>query len=256
MTTATDVTTETRQSVQELLNANEPFTSACISHPIIKDDPDVRHFDVSQEIRRMWRHGELIGGDGGSYVRTNITVWPDGPGSMPANAWLYHPDGYDVDAFKPRSRVLIRSGSVDDGDDAVVSLTNTADGSTVQRQCQVQKVETTLNIPRTIIKKIGWQADDPIEVEVTGSTVVVKKSASATKRQVDKEGRIRLHGKDVEALQTTSPIALLVTPTGAEPYIQISALTAPAATTTSAAPTDNADADDQPVKRGVSVWDN
>jgi len=120
-----DVKTTTQQTVQTLLDANEPFTSACISHPIIKTDAKVRHYDVSSAIRGMWRHGQMIGEDG-PYVRTSITVWPDGPGRVPSNAWLYHPDGYDIDSFKPRSKVLIRSGSVDDGDDAVVSLTNTA----------------------------------------------------------------------------------------------------------------------------------
>lgn len=253
---STDVGTETQKAVQELLNANEPFTTACVSHPIIMDDDGVRHFDVSSAIRSMWRGGQMIGEDGSSYVRTNITVWPDGPGTIPATCWLYHPDNYDTDGFKPRSRVLIRSGSVDDGDDAVVSLTNTADGSTIQRQCQVQKIESTLNVPRQIIKKIGWQPGDNLTVKITGSTVVVKKTSDATtKRKVDQEGRIRLHGAAVAALQTTSPIALLVDPTGADNYIQISALTTPATTTTTPATADDTDdaAPSQPV--GLSVWD-
>lgn len=241
-------------AVQEKLDANEPFTSACISHPIIKDDSAVRHRDVSGSIREMWRHGEMIGADG-PYCRTNVTVWPDGPGTTPANAWLYHSDSFDPDGFKPRSRVLIRSGSDDDGDDAVVSLTNTADGSTIQKQCQVQNAEATLNVPRTIIKKIGWQAEDNLTVEITGSTVVIKKTADTTaKRKVDQEGRIRLHGAVVDALKTTSPIVLLVEPTGADKYIQISALTTPVTTTTTPAADDSGSVASQPVAKGVSVW--
>lgn len=249
---STDGQTDIQKAVQELLNSNKPFTSACVSHPIIKEDADVHHFDVSQAIRGMWSGGQMIGGDGSSYVRTSITVWPGGPGTVPANAWLYHPDSFDPDGFNPRSRVLIRSGSGDDGDDAVVSLTNTADGSTIQRQCQVQKIESTLNVPRQIIKKIGWKAGDCLIVDTTGSTVVIKKTADTTAKKVDQEGRIRLHGAAAEALKTTSPTALLVDPTGADKYIQISALTTPA-TTTSPAPTDDSDSDAQPVK-GVSVW--
>ena len=246
------------KEVQERLDAGEPFTSACISHPIISTDHKVRHFDVSSAIREMWRHGEMLGKDG-PYCRTSITVWPGGPGSTPQNAWLYHPDQFDPQSFKPTSRVLVRNvQDDDDGDDPVVSVTNTADGSTVQKQCQVQAVDTTLNVPRSLIEQIGWKAGDNLVVEVTGSTVVVKKTAdSSAKRKVDQEGRIRLHGAAVAALQTTSPVALLVTPNGADDYIQVSALTAPA-TTTTAAPSqaDDADSDTTPAdKKGVSVWE-
>lgn len=248
----TDVTNATEQAVQEMINANEPFTSACISHPIIKDDPDVRHFDVSETIKGMWRHGQMIANDGSMYVRSIISVWPAGPGTSPANAWLYHPDSYDPNDFKPRSRVLVRNDD-DDGDDDAVGLSNTADGSSVQKQCQVQKVDTVINVPRTIIKKIGWNAGQTIDVEVSGTTIVIKKTASA-KRKVDAEGRIRLYGSDVEALKTTSPTALLVQPTGADEYIQISAFNSPPATTTTPAPSDS-DSDATNQVRGVSVWD-
>ncbi len=245
--------------VQERLDAGEPFTSACVSHPIIAADHKVRHRDVSTAIREMFRHGEMIGKDG-PYCRTSISVWPGGPGSVPQNAWLYHSDQTDPNSFKPTSRVLVRNVQDSDGDDdPVVNVTNTADGSTVQKQCQVQTVETTLNIPRTLIEKIGWKAGDRITVDVTGSTIVVKKSSDADarpdgqRRKVDAEGRIRLHGAAVTALKTTSPIALLVTPTGADDYIQVSALTTPSATTTTPAP--DADATATDAKKGVSVWE-
>lgn len=238
-------------AVQQILDTNQPFTSACISHPIIKADPSVRHRNVGVAVREMWRHGEMIGKDG-PYCRTSITVWPGGPGSVPQSAWLYHPDSFDPDSFKPTSRVLVRSVD-DDNDDPVMTVTNTADGSTVQRQCQVQKVETTLNVPRSLIKKIGWNVGDGLTVDVTGSTVVVKKTDPSAKRKVDAEGRIRLHGAAVEALKTTSPVALLVTPTGADDYIQVSALTTPPATVTTPASVQADDADSDTVSAGV--WD-
>lgn len=242
--------------VQERLDAGEPFTSACISHPVISTDHKVRHRDVSSAIREMWRHGEMIGEDG-PYCRTSITVWPGGPGSVPQTAWLYHPDQFDPSSFKPTSRVLVRNVQDEDDDDPAVIISNTADGSTVQKQCQVQKVETTLNIPRTLIRKIGWIVGDSLAVDVTGSTVVVKKIAdSSAKRKVDQEGRIRLHGAAVAALQTTSPVALLVTPNGADDYIQVSALTTPRAIATISAPdTDSTAPADVGAKKGVSVWD-
>jgi len=222
MTTMIDVKTETQKSVQAMLNANEPFTSACISHPIIHDDSSVRHSEVKQAIRSMWQHGQMIAGDGSQYTRTSVTVWPEGPGSTPWNAWLYHPDSYDANTFKSLSRVLVRNDDSDNDNDATVSIANTADGSTIQQQCQIQKVETTLNVPRTIIKKIGWKAGDYLSVEIIGASVIVKKGGSDDKKRVDAEGRIRLHGAPVQALQTTSPIALLVDPTGSDKYIQVS----------------------------------
>lgn len=240
-----------KQSVQNKLNTGEPFTSACISHPIIRDDPSVRHRDISAEVREIWFRGELIGPDGTPYTRTNITVWPDGPGSQPTNAWLYHPDDYDPSAFKPRSRVLIRNASTsDDDNDSPVNITTTADGSTVVRQCQVQKKDMVLNLPRHLIVAAGLNPDDPLDVSVTGSTVVVKKHAGGNPNQrVDKEGRIRLHGKTVEALGTSTPVALLVAPVGADRYLQVSA-TAPMAPTQPA----QTDSSDPAKKKGISVW--
>ena len=251
-----NVRTEVQKLVQTLLDAGDAFTSACISHPIIKNDAGVRHRDCTREVRNMWNGGQMIDGDGSTYVRTSITVWPDGPGTTPANAWLYHPDDYDVDGFKPRTRVLVRGATpdTDEDDDTVVNITSTADGSAVVKQCQVQQKEKTLNIPRQLIKDVGWAPGQELDVDVNGSIVTIKiKTASAetAKQKVDNEGRIRLHGKTVDVLATTTPLALLVDPTGAAKYLQIVS-TIPKPTTTPA-PADDGVTATQP--RGVSVWD-
>lgn len=239
------VADSTRKAVVDMFESNEPFTSACISHPLIKMDASIRHHDVSQTIKEMWRNGEMVGPDGSMLVRSNISVWPNGPGRS-VNAWLYHTDDYDVASFKPRSRVLVRGDIVD----PPTSIANVADGSPVKKQCQVQTKNKTLNVPRSIIKEIGWLATDGIRVNIDGSTVTLIRCAMNSDQSIDKEGRIRLHGKAVDALDTSPLTALLVEPTKGDKYtkyIQISGLSAAQATVDDAAAYD--------VATSSSVWD-
>jgi len=243
---------DVKSAVRAKLDASEAFTSACISHPLIAADKNVRHYDVSQEVKRLWRHNQMEDADGVGYLRTLVNVYPDGPGSTPAQAYLYYPDnGYDPHSFASTSRVLIRNHGGDDQDG--VTITNTDDGSSVSKQCQVQKIEQTLNVPRFIIKKLGWSAGDGFDVTWNNGAVI--KQNSAGKQKIDKEGRIRLHGAQIAQLGTNTPTALLVEPDTGDNYIQISALAqvpaAPASTDDSA--DDTADAG---VGRGISVWDD
>lgn len=237
-----------KSTVKAKLDASEAFTSACVSHPLIAADKNVRHFDVSQEVKRLWRHNQMTDPDGAGYLRTLISVYPDGPGSTPAQAYLYYPDnGFDPHTFTATSRVLIRNQG-DDQDGVIVS--NTDDGSSVSKQCQIQQMEQTLNVPRFIIKALGWNAGDAFDVTWNNGAII--RQSDAGKQKIDKEGRIRLHGTQVAQLGTNTPTALLVEPDSGDKYIQISALAQVAAPVT---PDDTDDADAK-VGRGISVWDD
>jgi len=244
-------------AVQAKLDAGEAFTSACISHPIIKNNTTVRHREVNGIIRDMWASGQMIGDDDGmqsDYNRTLIDVYPGGPGSSPVKAFCYHPDSYDPFSFQGGKRVLVRNASSlsadpvtipdmsglddddsdNDNDGAALVLTNLASGAAVTKQCEIQSKSNTLNVPRFIIKAAGWSEGDAVLVDADSSakTVTIKKAstagASGQAQVVDKEGRIRLHGARVAALCGTPDVqhgatfkALLVSPDGNDKYIQI-----------------------------------
>lgn len=205
----------TENAIAVLLKSNEPFTSACVSHPQIASDSSVRHVDVSRVVRSMWNDGELAEQNGTPWVRTSIKVHPSGFGNGSVDAWLYHPGSFDPDGFDHGDRVLVRSDS--DDEPATVSLAG------VRSQCHVQNVDTTLNIPTAIIKQLGWKVGDKIAVTVAGAAVLVKKDQSGS-RVVDAEGRIRLRGSFVDALKSNAPIVLLITPATGDKYIQVADL--------------------------------
>lgn len=216
-------------AVQAKLSAGVAFTSACISHPIIKNNPTVRHSQVSGIVRDMWAAGQIVGDDDGmqtDYNRTFIDVYPNGPGSAPEKAFCYHPDSVDPYAFKATTRVLIRNaasvkpvstgsvtvpdmtGQLDDDDDndntpgLVMTTTNLASGDAVTKQCDIQsKNSDTLNVPRYIIKAAGWSAGDAVFIDVDAATrtaTIHRTTMTVVGEQVqkvDKEGRVRLHGQ-------------------------------------------------------------
>jgi len=221
-------------AVQAKLDAGEPFTSACISHPIIKDHPDVRHRHVNGVIRDLWANGGMQGDDGDGmqvdYCRTLIDVYPAGAGSSAVQANLYHPDnGYNPYSFSATTKVLVRNpatapipagvvgsapfdmdGDVDDdGDGDVDSLSvivhNTAAGDSVTKQTTVQAKRDTVNIPRYVIKAAGFEPGDKVLVDSQpiAQTVTIRKADAAMSghlQTVDKEGRVRLHGARVATL--------------------------------------------------------
>jgi hypothetical protein len=248
-----------KNAIKAKLDASEAFTSACISHPLIEADTDVRHYDVSQEVKQLWRQRQMVDPSGVGYLRTLITVYPDGPTGSPAQAYLYYPDnGFDPNSFTATSRILIRSDG-DSQDDDAITVTQTADGSGVSKQCQIQKVERTLNIPKFIVSKLGWDTGFGITVSAGSSGVEIKPAASGTtpSQKVDKEGRIRLHGKIVGQIGTNNPTAMLVEPSSGEKYILVSAMTAtPAPQSQDADATDGGDGQTADVGRGISVWDD
>lgn len=203
-------------AVRTKLDADEPFTHACISHPIIEASPSVGHRFVKDEVLGLWRSGQLVDGNGVAYLRTPITVYPQGPSGPTAKANLYYPDnGYDPYGFDATSQILNRD------DDDTTTITNTADGSTVTKQCSVQSVEKTLNVPRFLIKDIGWHSGSYVSVSSAGGIVQIRLDPQGAQK-IDNEGRIRLHGSNVDALQNNSPTAFVVESSQGDKYIQIS----------------------------------
>ncbi len=238
--------------VSERLDAKEAFTTACISHPIIAKDKDVRHYDVSQAVKAMWQQG-MESNDGVRYLRTLIAVYPNGPGSSPQQAFLYYPDdgSYNPADFRASSRVLIRNH--DDDNDSAITVTNTADGSAVTKQCQVQQKNRALNVPKILTDQLGWGVGAIFSVNPVPNGLEIKSSTTSSQK-VDKEGRIRLYGPVLDNLGTTNPTAMVVVPTKGDSYILISQLKLATPPTTPAPPVDTDDTDASTQAAAGSVW--
>lgn len=210
-------------AVKEKIERGEAFTAACISHPIIETDQSVRHYDVSQEVKSMWQKREMVDQAGTRYLRTLITVWPNGSSGASAQAYLYYPDnGYDPNTFDSTSRILVRNKNADT--DGAASVVNAPDGSPIRKQCQVQPKDRALNIPKVFIDALRWMPGDEIEVSYTHNMIRIDRANSETDQKVDQEGRIRLYGKIVEELGTASPTVMLVKPDSGPSYLLISQL--------------------------------
>lgn len=236
--------TQVEAAIQAKLDKCEAFTSACISHPIIAEHPEVRHREVSNIIRDLWAQGNMMGSDGGiptDYIRTSITVYPGDKKAQ--SAFLYHPDnGYDPYSFQSTTRVLVRKEEDSDpgrdvdmdadlGDGGQV-ITNLITGSSVSEHCSIQAKNAALNIPRFVIKAAGFQAGDTVFVDEDNiaHTVAIHKEhvQDSEPHTVDKEGRIRLYGSVLYALCGGTQImngltfsAMVAHPDNGEKYIWI-----------------------------------
>ncbi len=226
------------EAVHSMVDAREPFTTACISNPLIADHPEVRHIEVRAIIDGMIAAGDLD--QPPQYMIGSTTVYTTrSPNGIQVR--LFHPDdpNFDPSTFTANRRVLVRNNvpvtsgfaSVDDdGDDgtgdSVPVVTCTPTGAPVTRQCQVQKQHTTVNVPCQLVRAAGFNAGDEISIGMSASTLTIKKAAGldVSKQSVDAEGRIRVHGKNVESLgkaPTDLCTALVVQPSGGDAYIQI-----------------------------------
>ena len=200
-------------AVQAKLDHAEPFTSVCISHPIIAANPDVRHRDVRAIISETWANGGFTGSDDGmlvNYLRTSITVYPDG--STPASAFLYHPSDYDPVEFSDTAKVLTRPTDSQDTSKAVAYTPNAGWGyatsnaptSPIQKdewECKIQDNRSCLNVPTKLICQLGWNPGKSVVVNRVNGKLMITPSTSGAKIQlVDQEGRIRLYGSNLAYL--------------------------------------------------------
>lgn len=229
------LTTKVEDRFTELVNNRDMFTTVDISHPIIDEDPTVRHRDVRALIQNIINRGDL---DEAMYTSTGVTVYPK-PGH-PVTARVFHPDDPAIDpntytavsqelhrpataASAPSTpRGLMLDADDDDGtDDGVTILTATPTGATVTKQCLVQSKKDTISVPMVVVRAAGLVTGDAFNVSVSGNQVTITKDANG-KQKVDHEGRIRLHGSNIAGrVHGAACTALVVEPAGSDKYIQI-----------------------------------
>lgn len=242
-----DLRQAVRDAVLKLIDNRQPFTNVDISHPLIQQDPTIRHRDVRKLIDELWADG-TIGNE--EYTVSTITVYPSPNKGVAAR--LFHPDDpqFDPNTYTATHQELVRpttpaaqpdpasvlspvrtqgfSITDKDGDDGSndppALVTATVSGAKVTAQCEVQQKETTVNVPRLLIKNAGWDAGTSISIKLAGGAIQIHKAPTDGDQRVDNEGRIRLHGSNVSALGKAhgQPVqALLVQPNSGDSYIQI-----------------------------------
>ena len=250
MLVAADLKQQVKDAVAAKMAAREAFTTVDISHPLIAADSSIRHSQVRSIINEMWSNGDF---EGEFYTASSITVYPKP--TQPVTARLFHPDEpeYDPSSYTSVTQELTRTGSSltfnkklpaspfapvrskgfdvtdSDGDDGSSSdgslvLAQSATGAKVQAQCEIQQKNATLNVPRILVSKAGLNVGSPVQISVSGGVVTIKPGGDPAKDQVvDKEGRIRVYGKNLAGLgksQGQACQALLVDD-GGQSYIQI-----------------------------------
>lgn len=203
--------------VWEKLSACEPFTTADISHPLIKKDASIRHHEVRAAMNRMLTDAEL---DAADFQTSNITVFPDGPGSQGRIARLWHPTSYDPQDYEGNKKVLIRGGSsapMSAGtSNAFIAhrIPTTARVVLLSETCHRQLLNDTLNIPRTVVAQAGLKPLDTVKVipapPSLGKFDIVPCTGTKGLQKVDKEGRIRLHGTKARSFISAATAQVLV----------------------------------------------
>lgn len=231
-----DLEQSVRDAVKVKFDAREAFTTADISHPLKRVDPNVRHRHVRAIINQMIRDNELQAAD---FTTSPITVWPDPHSPTPAR--LFHPDdpGFDPNSYTARNQQLSdinpvttkmsgRSIDMSDDDgpvDGLTVITNTKSGHPVTKQCQIQPRQGSINVPALLVRAAGLSTGDFIHIDIDQTpSVKISKAHMNTGQTVDAEGRVRLHGGNVTALKKpngSNCTAMLVTPPSGEKYIQI-----------------------------------
>lgn len=234
---------EVQDAMEVMFNTREPFTTMDISKPIIVKSVQergeanrIRHGEIRGIINHLWANGIL---DPALYTTSAVTVYPEG-GQRALTVRLFHPDdpAFDPASYTATHQKLDLSGNktvtrniqmddVDDADDGSGSmdrisvLTTTSTGAAITKQCQIQMRADVLNIPKTIVVGAGFSVGDSISTQVESDGVHVTKDAMG-KQQVDAEGRIRLHGKNVSGFNKGTPCtAMVIEPTGGDKYIQV-----------------------------------
>lgn len=211
--------------VHQKLDACEAFTSVDISHPLIADDPDIRHHEVRACLNQILTQ-ELL--DEAEFTASMITVYPNGPGSAGCAARLWHPVSYDASEYETVNQILVRKPALS----AKPSIPDTKgnmvfsvplDNSTPSKSpgtCHIQQVENTLNIPKAVVSKAGFKPYDHISVKLSLSDkkACIVPALTGTQR-VDREGRIRLHGENARFF--TKNVVATATVIDNQPIIQL-----------------------------------
>ena len=217
----TDLRLLVEEEVENKISAEEAFTTADISHPIIKRHNDVRHREVKTIIENLESRGTMAVAD---YETTNIKVFPKGPGSSGVTARLWHPENYDVDDYKGGHKVLVRGQPATTADQGVVAIfdndstpalaqkSTTPTNAVITKHVTIQHKNCTLNIPAVVVQAAGWNKGDRFIIVNGGATMTIQLSAIG-KQAVDKEGRIRIHGTNAYKSKSTD-VSVIDDPNG------------------------------------------
>lgn len=222
------------QLVREKMFACEPFTSADISHPLIKKDCSIRHREVRAAMNKILTQNEL---DAADFETSDITVYPEGPGTPGRTARLWHPSDYDPSEYKGNTKVLVRGPAGSPSVNAFVAadqkfvvrsfgsgipvaavgVSDTITPSSVvySRNCSPQVRNDTLNIPTKVVALAGFKPCDKVQVLTSPNPhykVSIRPYSGFGKglQQVDKEGRIRLHGSKANMFRGIVTAAVVV----------------------------------------------
>lgn len=227
--------------INDKINQQLAFTTVDISHPIIADDPSVRHRDIRQVLNEMVNRGDF---DNAMYTSSPITVYPSP--NKPQTARLFHPDEptFDPSSYHSTDQELTRkisgwasappdtgrtpqydttdSDGDDGSDDGVNVVTTTAKGHQVVKQCFVQSKRDTLSIPRILVRSAGLSIGDQISVTHTNGVIKIEKTITGS-QEVDKEGRIRLNALAKRITKASGAIcnAMVVDDMAGKKYIQV-----------------------------------
>lgn len=208
---------KTEEAVQAKLDSQTAFTTTDISnavkqavHASTQEVPGHRH--IRPIIQELDANGDMAAAD---FVVSPITVYP--LASAPITVRLWHPQGFDPVGYadveqKPwmpsvgqtsdAAQQLDMSSDGPDDDDSMPVVTNTPSGATVTKQCQIQNCQTTLNLPSVLVKAAGFMRGDGVLIATNSKGGIdVKRAASSGTQTVDGEGRIRIHGKNLESLR-------------------------------------------------------
>lgn len=234
--------------VREKLDACEPFTTVDISHPLIKHDPSIRHYEVRLIINQMDKRGDIEAAD---FETSMVRVFPDGQ-STGIMVRLWHPAGYDVSQYANTRQALIRANNTSEAR-RIEDALKLADGNrekaskvlgiplrTLYRKlkkyglgytlgsCRLQHKDAVLNVPARLIREAGWVSGDSVcvrrAVDHLGKwMVLIQKSQKPNASHcVDHEGRIRIHGEIAKLAVDSSgkAVARLATTPGGEKEIR------------------------------------
>lgn len=216
----TDLQQKVTDAVDAMFNKRMAFTNLDIAKPIIKADGLIRYWQIRDCINELWRSGAM---DSAAYAVSMIDVYPNAQGpSIPAR--LFHPDepGFDPSSYQDVRQVLIRNAALDNDSVSTPAPISLPTGSKVTTTCEVQKVRGTINVPKIVVSSAGFKAGDSFSVSADSNSLKIEVSPAGTQK-VDSEGRIRLHGPNVNAINKTSgdPCVVMTVEDSGKVYIQI-----------------------------------
>lgn len=231
---------KTEDAVKGKLDSQDSFTTTDISNAVKQAVYAINskvpgHRQVRPIIEELEAEGMMANAD---FVATPITVYPNG---KPFTVRLWHHHAVDPADYRDVNQIawtpttgqstadLVNDAGrqVDmdgpDTNDSMPVIQNTPSGATVQKQCQLQLKQSTLNLPLILVKAAGMFVGNSILVASNSKGGIdIKRSITGT-QEVDAQGRIRIHGRNLEMLKKGKgdPCTAMLVEDGGEKYIVV-----------------------------------